>query len=113
MKHSTPKPSKADLARWDKLYGIGCIACKKFGYHTYPEIHHLNLGGKAGQKRRGHDYTVPLCSWHHQGSVRLGYNSLGMAQKYGPSLAKQSKLFRTVFGTDDELLEQTNKAIEE
>ena len=114
MKHSTPKPSKDDLRRFDKLYRIGCIACRIHEMvYRYPEIHHLNLGGKAGQKRRGHQFTIPLCSWHHQGTVDLGWNSVEMVQKHGPSLAKQSRRFREVFGSDDELLEQTARLIEE
>lgn len=114
MKHSTPRPTKADLQRFDALYALGCIACflRTLGFR-YPEIHHLNLDGKAGQKRRGHQYTIPLCGWHHVGKVDFGRSSLGMAEKYGPSLAKQSKRFREIFGTDDVLLERVNKMLAE
>lgn len=114
VKHSTPKPSKADLKRFDKLYGLGCIACwLRDMTFRYPEIHHLNAGGKAGQKRRGHEYTIPLCSWHHQGTTIFGYTALSMAEKYGPSLAKQSKRFREEYGTDDELLAKVNARLED
>ncbi len=109
MKKSTPKPSKADLARFDKLYGMGCIACWLLDESfSYPQIHHLNLGGKAGQKRRGHAFTIPLCEWHHVGRIRDGWTSIEMTEKYGPSLAKQSRGFRTYFGTDDQILALVN-----
>lgn len=112
MKHSTPSPSKADLKRFDKLHTLGCIACLfNDGRFRYPEIHHLNLDGKAGQKRRGHAYTIPLCSWHHTGKIDDKHTSLEMAEKYGPSLAKQSKRFREKFGDDDYMLASVNMLI--
>lgn len=113
MKHSTPKPNKAALARFDKLYGMGCVACFLWDQTwRYPQIHHLNLDGKAGQKRRGHKFTIPLCEWHHTGRIHNMETGLSMAEKYGPSLAKQSKRFRAVFGSDDELLARINARLE-
>ena len=94
---------------------LPCIACQLYGVHNQPyqtEAHHLNLGGKAGQKRRGDDYSIPLCSWHHVGKIKPSIDSRAMAALYGPSLAKQSKLFRQTFGTDDQLLEMTNIRLE-
>ncbi len=117
MKKSTGKPTKAQVERFEALKELGCIACRKrtviHAMHCGPaEIHHLNLGGKAGQKRRGHDYTIPLCAWHHRGK---GYDpmmlSFMLPLDIGPSLAKQSKAFRERYGTDDELLAEVNKLI--
>lgn len=34
-----------------------------------------------------------------------------MTAIYGPSLAAQSKMFRAIYGSDDELLEITNRMI--
>jgi hypothetical protein len=75
-------------------------------------VHHLNLDGKAGQKRLGHDFTIPLGEWHHQGVVKNGWTERTMTAVYGPSLAKQSKAFRSAFGDDEELLEATNEMLQ-
>jgi hypothetical protein len=94
--------------RWDRFRFVGCVACRKEGFPNFHyEVHHLNVGGKAGQKRRGHDFTIPLCEWHHRG--------IGPCDEdiYGPSLAKQSKAFRARYGTDDDLLAYTNEMITE
>lgn len=71
-----------------------------------PEIHHLNEGGHAGQKRRGDEFTIGLCSWHHRGIKSFLSGTLG------PSLALNSREFRECFGSDDQLLEEQNKLIE-
>lgn len=113
MKHSTGTPTKAQVRRFEALQVLGCIACRKRGYKHYPaEIHHLNLGGKAGQKRRGHDFTIPLCAWHHRGDSGMFKVSSNL-ERFGPSLAKSSKAFRIEFGTDDELLSEVNALIGE
>lgn len=90
------------------LRRIGCIACRlaQAFSQTGLEIHHTNLGGHAGQKRRGHQFTLPLCRWHHQGHQSGGRTKAQMADAFGPSLALQSKAFRERFGTDDQLLEK-------
>lgn len=97
------------------IKSMRCIACQLRGVYNQPgetEEHHLNLGGKAGQKRRGHEYTVPLCTWHHRGIGDRNVDSKAMTALYGPSLARQPRLFREVFGTDDELLALTNEKLE-
>jgi hypothetical protein len=112
MKKSTSKPTKAHQARFEKLKRLGCIACHKEDRHAVIcEIHHLNLGGRAGQKRRGHSFTIPLCAWHHRGAAMPGYYYEALPIALGPSLAKQSKLFHLQYGTDDELLAEVNKLI--
>jgi hypothetical protein len=100
--------------RFRRLKELGCIAC---WYERLarppgpPEIHHLNLGGKAGQKRRGDEFTIPLCAWHHQGRLLPGRTSIDMFALFGPSLARQSRAFRERYGTDDELLSLVNRRI--
>jgi hypothetical protein len=71
------------------------------------------LDNKAGQKRRGDEWTIGLCPYHHRGippeplSVREAEKILGPSRVYSP------RTFREKYGTDDELLEYTNKLIRE
>jgi hypothetical protein len=107
---STGKPTAAQAERFELIRENGCVACLIYGLETWPEIHHLTVGGRHGQKRRGHDYTIGLCSWHHQGNP--GFNSRDMCELvYGPSYALQPKLFRETFGQDDFLLAYQNRLI--
>lgn len=107
--------------RFDALRQVGCLCCIEnlalglWQVTTLPtEIHHLNAGGHAGQKRRGDDATVPLCSWHHRGVLlpARGMTRLTMTIRFGPSLAGGSKPFRAVYGDDDSLLRRANAAID-
>lgn len=90
--------------RFQYIYQIGCICCRKLGYYRQCQIHHLNLGGMAGQKRRGDLFTIGLCPWHHVGEYPNGYTEAAMDMRFGPSLKLHSKRFRKVFGNDDALL---------
>lgn len=107
---STGNPTKAQQARFDAIKERGCIACAMRGLNRMAEIHHLTVGGKHGQKRRGHDYTVGLCPWHHRGENTF-YDASPEAI-YGPSYALQPRKFREVFGQDDVLLAYQNELIE-
>lgn len=98
-------------ARSPLVKSLPCIACQHEGVAKQcgvTEEHHLNLGGKAGQKRRGDDYSIPLGSWHHRGVRPFGMSSDAMTALYGPSLALDSKQFRFAYGSDDQLLALTN-----
>lgn len=90
--------------RFADIVQIGCIACLRFGYHSGPDVHHLNLGGHAGQKRMGDEYTIGLCPYHHRGI-------LPPMIPVGPSLAKEPRAFREFFGSDAELLMEQNARI--
>lgn len=106
---STGNPTKAQQARFDAIKEHGCIACRIRGMHAVPcEIHHLTIGGKHGQKRRGHDFTIGLCGHHHRGLP------LWHAETFdaGPSYALEPRRFREVFGHDDALLAYQNELIE-
>lgn len=108
MKSSLPAATKAEKARFEKLFNFGCAAChvRMLGWQA-PEMHHLLSGGR----RRGHAFTVPLCPWHHRGYA--GEHGVhAMTQIFGPSMAREPKKFRAEFGTDDELLEAANFAME-
>jgi len=99
---------KARERRFSRLKFMGCIACWTEGTMANAEIHHLNLGGHAGQKRRGDEFTIPLCRWHHQGHVEAGHTATSMREVRGPSLARHSKKFREKYGKDDALLAKVN-----
>lgn len=86
---------------------LPCLACEiqQCSQPNGTEEHHLLSGGK----RRGDDYSIPLCKWHHRSETRWGHSTLYMTNKYGPSLAKGSKPFHERYGTDEELLAITNE----
>lgn len=108
---STGAPTAAQLSRWWLIKERGCVACwLHSNVHRFPEIHHLTIGGKHGQKRRGHDFTIGLCAWHHRGVSPFGNPELGLAA-FGPSLHHHARAFRAAFGTDAELLEFQNALI--
>ena len=94
--------TKADIRRWQSFQDIGCICCRKYGFYSIPEVHHL----VSGNRRRGHADTIPLCPYHHRGIEPP-------PAEVGPSFAAGSKPFRARFGSDDELLEETNRLLEE
>lgn len=91
--------------RFRAIKEIGCIACLRFGVWRVPEVHHLNLGGLAGHKRRGDEFTIGLCDYHHRG-VKSALSGL-----CGPSLALTPNAFRAHFGSDDALLLEQNKLV--
>lgn len=100
--------NKADLARFDMLHRIGCLCCRRNGTQVFPaEIHHLLSGGR----RRGHQFSLPLCVWHHRGVVPYGLTSMQMTVDHGPSLARGSKAFHVHFGSDETLLLEVNELI--
>lgn len=109
---STGTPTKAQQERFYLLQEIGCIACLSKGITRAAEIHHLTVGGRHGQKRRGHGFTIGLCSWHHRGVNAYGSQKLGEST-YGPSYALQPRLFREVFGNDDFLLGYQDELIDQ
>jgi hypothetical protein len=119
---------KADRdQRYEALHQIGCVCCllnHETGFFRLTklptEIHHQNAGGVAGGKRLGDEFTIPLCSWHHRGSITpvaapggfVGSEwAEGMAKKYGPSWAQGSKRFHEEYPSDDELLDLTNRLL--
>lgn len=102
---STGNPTKAQRARWDDIHEIGCIIAKMRGLRRIPcEIHHFTVGGKHGQKRRGHDFTIGLNPWSHRGEPFGGMTKNQCAALFGPSYALQPRYFRQAFGSDDVLL---------
>lgn len=105
-------------ARFDRLREHGCVCCLMnpslgFQYTGFgiPEIHHLNEGGLHGGKRRGDEYTIPLCAYHHRGKINHHHPLIGpmssieeVRRLFGPSWAHGSQIFRDTYPHDDELL---------
>jgi hypothetical protein len=103
------KATKAELAHLAAVKRLPCLACRK-QWRAQPSItegHHVLSGGK----RRGHMYVVPLCRWHHQSELSLGFTKDAMTVVYGPSLANGSKPFHEAFGSDLELLAETEQLL--
>lgn len=99
--------TKEQKRRFDAIKSIGCLACRQLGYYDVDaEIHHLLNG-----YRRGHDYSVGLCCFHHRNVTELDKETA--YRILGPSLATNKKEFIERFGTDEELLSTQNKLIED
>jgi hypothetical protein len=103
---STGKPTKDQQDRFDAIKDFGCICCFIDGTeHVACEIHHLTSCGR----RRGHDFTIGLCPYHHRGVTDLRREDAISID--GPSLAHGAKLFRKYWGADDMLLDLQNRMI--
>jgi hypothetical protein len=99
--------------RFQRIYEIGCIACRHMGWFCQPcQVHHLNLGQHAGQKRLGDDHTIGLCPWHHQGLPMGAMSRDKTRDTLGPSMALEPVRFREAFGSDGALLAEQNRLIE-
>lgn len=114
---SLPKASPEQVRRFELLRRNGCHLCRMLDYSPQAgvtEVHHLTVGGKHGAPRMGHDFTIPLCGWHHRGVIRpgtRGFDADYMATLYGPSYALTPKAFRREYGDDLVLLREVNNAI--
>lgn len=97
--------SQTDRERFYMLKVYGCMACRKRGLSVGTvEIHHIVEG-----YRLGHDHTIPLCIWHHRGErENLNITMSKMKAVFGPSMAREKKLFVREFGSERELLEEIN-----
>lgn len=85
----------------NRLSEMGCIVCRNLGYGESPaEIHHLRTGCGAGQRASNYR-AIPLCPQHHR------------AGGYGVAIHAGQKEWERNFGTEEQLLEQALKEIEE
>lgn len=93
---------------------IGCICCLKRGIFSHCAKHHLISTGHHGNgKRRGEQFTIGLCDYHHQGGASVGGSrAREMAHNYGPSYADNAREFRDVFGDDESLLAEQDRLID-
>ena len=80
---------KKDKKRFDTLRQIGCIACGR----NEPVIHHIRRNTGLSL-RPSHDDTIPLCPQHHN----MGNQSIHL----------NKTRFEHMFGTEIELLKETN-----
>ena len=97
--------TKADLARFDRLNQMGCIACRiNNGSWVQSEVAHVTDSGR----RVGHQATIPLCPWHHRAVVPSGLDEKEMTRIYGPSFAKGKATFYAAFGSEHFLLDKTD-----
>lgn len=92
---------------------IGCICCLKMGIFSHCAKHHLISTGFHGNgKRRGEQFTVGLCDYHHQGAHSVGTDrAREMAKNYGPSYADNATAFRQRFGDDEALLAEQERLL--
>lgn len=115
MKHSTKKPTKAEQDRLDALHDMPCIACeieadwakargdRVIGQPLRTEAHHLVDKGTR-KLSGGHMATIPLCGWHHEGTLDYPLSSREMRALHGPSLKLQKKDFVATYGSERDLL---------
>lgn len=113
MRHSTRAPTKAERAHLAAVKALPCVACvidDRFTELTVcgpTEVHHL----LSGNKRRGHMFVLPLGRWHHRAVPFDGLSARQMRSLHGPSLARESKMFRLWYGDDDALLARVNELL--
>lgn len=111
---STGKPTKAEEAHIDAVKRAGCLCCIALGYPHDPdgpmvEAHHLLSGGI----RRGHGFIVGLCPHHHRNQPFVqGWSYAQHREKLGPSLLNEAEAFHAEFGSDEELLEKQETALQ-
>lgn len=102
-----------DKKRFDALREIGCIACyiQRSGHGGRVTIHHLVDNGYR-KHSGGHQATIPLCTWHHQGEPMIDSTVRLMSELYGPSMALEKKHFDAKYGSQRELLARVNEMLE-
>jgi len=97
--------NKADLSRMAAIKASGCILCLLVTGKTQPpDVHHLT----SGSRRRGHQYTIGACPYHHRGLIPEGHTRQTASGLLGPSFAHGRRGFQEFFGSDDFLLKIQN-----
>ena len=101
--------NKADLSRMAAIKASGCILCLLVtGKTRPPDVHHLT----SGSRRRGQQYTIGCCPFHHRGLVPDNHTKQSMSGLVGPSYAWGRRGFHEFFGSDDLLLKIQNLVLE-
>jgi hypothetical protein len=85
--------TKSEKEYLDRVARIGCIVCRKNGYHSPATIHHLREGMGMGM-RNDYKHAIPLCPYHHQDGP------------IGEAIHKGIKSFAKNHGTEKQLLGQ-------
>ncbi len=98
-----------------KIRELSCVCCGVEGVDqpNPTEAHHCNEGGKHGKKRRGDEFQLPLCGWHHRGLTPEGMTASYAKFMYGPSFALSPRQWRETYFGDEFLLSITNNALRE
>lgn len=99
------------ILRYQRIYQIGCLPCRRMGFHHPCQAHHLNLGQHAGQVRLGDEQTIGLCPWHHVGEPLEHWTLADCRELLGPSMKHEPVKFREFFGSDQALLAWQNELI--
>lgn len=96
MKGCNPAATPNDRKRFLLVQEWGCIACRKMGHHgRLCEIHHIRQGD--------HELTIGLCVWHQRAQIESVWS-----KTLGPSLATNKRAFVLAYGSETQLLEETN-----
>lgn len=82
-------PTKAERSRWQHIVSLGCVICGRPAM-----LHHCGTGMGG---RKDHSRVLGLCFLHHQG--RAGIHTIGR------------KVWRDIFGTEEQLMELTEKKL--
>ena len=100
--------TKAHRRRAIMLKEMGCILCREQGMGwRLPDIHHLLDGGR----RMGHDYTIPLDPWYHEGHPPEGMNPREAKALFGPSMKLHKREFVERFGSELDILERVDEQL--
>lgn len=86
--------------RLERVASLGCIVCKLYyGEFSPANIHHLTGIKYRSTGKKAREY-IPLCLNHHQ------YGS-----RQHPAIHSHPENFRSKYGTQEFLLEYTNKLL--
>lgn len=96
----------SDEKRYDQLQRLGCVPCRTLHIFSQIDVHHIVEGYRLGNK-----FTLPLCPWHHRGMPPDDWSNSDAAAHYGPSMKHSKGAFVERFGTERQLLEQTDELI--
>ena len=91
------KPNKLERERLATIGNMPCYACYIEGREVAAEVHHIR-SHTGISCRPSHFATIPLCPSHH----RTGKVSVHLGKK----------AFIAKYGTEQEILEKTNREIE-
>jgi hypothetical protein len=90
--------TKDEKKRMNRVAALGCIVCRLYyGIESPAEIHHLTGSKYRSTGKKAKEY-IPLCPAHHRNGSNLH-----------PSIHGHPKLFNQMFGSQEFLLNYTNK----
>ena len=95
-------PTKSELAYWDRVAAIGCIACRIDGrYNPVVSIHHVD-----GRTNPGcHKKVLPLCAGHHQHGTGNDKSLI--------AIHPFTRRFEDRYGTQEQLMEMRDHILVE